>query len=549
MRLLDKEKNNKITTSFPIPSINIAAFVLLVVILLFFSLAGYAKAENTPPRWVIKSTSDPTNINPPSPSTEVLDITIHATGGTFTLDASGDEGTTKPIAYDATPEEVHNALEGPFAEGPANRVGEHTTVTGSRGAYVVTYPTDSYLSGLTGYATRMEPITADGSGLKLSGECVAGTPNSCPGGTATVSVVSQGAAHPTLTLTAINVGGSAADDGAGGSPIIIGDTLPAGFTATGISAIDAYHQFTYEEQGGNLECATSPAIECTFSGLPVDPGDNLIVTISLDVAGPPVLSEGESVVNRPSVSGGGAAPAFASTPLTIGSAPAAFGIVPGSLVTALSSTRAGAHANITTAFTLNTGTFQRPAADPKDVEFDVPVGLVGDAVGLPQCTTQGVVESVVTGGESCPAGSIAGTATTAVVVKTSGFVLTEGETEPVYNIAPAPGEPAAFEFTVEGYAVRLDASVLSAGDYGVRVTAPNIDENGGAVSSAVTIWGVPSEHNGPGPDRFLFYSGEGAFGGPGTGPRTAFLSNPTQCSQPLSGTLLTDPWPAPGAFV
>ena len=48
--------------------------------------------------------------------------------------------------------------------------------------------------------------------------------------------------------------------------------------------------------------------------------------------------------------------------------------------------------------------------------------------------------------------------------------------------------------------MRLDASVLSAGDYGVRVSVPNIDENGGTVSSAVTIWGVPSEHNGPGPD-------------------------------------------------
>jgi hypothetical protein len=45
MRLLDKEKNNKITASFAIPSVNIAAFVLLAVILLFFSLAGSAHAE------------------------------------------------------------------------------------------------------------------------------------------------------------------------------------------------------------------------------------------------------------------------------------------------------------------------------------------------------------------------------------------------------------------------------------------------------------------------------------------------------------------------
>jgi hypothetical protein len=49
MRLLDKEKNNKITASWGgrafNQTVNIAAFVLLAVILLFFSLAGSAHAE------------------------------------------------------------------------------------------------------------------------------------------------------------------------------------------------------------------------------------------------------------------------------------------------------------------------------------------------------------------------------------------------------------------------------------------------------------------------------------------------------------------------
>jgi len=45
MRLLDKEKNKQITASFPISPIKNAAFVLLVVICMFFSLAGYAQAS------------------------------------------------------------------------------------------------------------------------------------------------------------------------------------------------------------------------------------------------------------------------------------------------------------------------------------------------------------------------------------------------------------------------------------------------------------------------------------------------------------------------
>ena len=45
---------------------------------------------------------------------------------------------------------------------------------------------------------------------------------------------------------------------------------------------------------------------------------------------------------------------------------------------------------------------------------------------------------------------------------------------PVFNIAPAPGEPAAFAFNALFFPVRLDTSVLSDGEYNVRVTAPDI---------------------------------------------------------------------------
>lgn len=54
---------------------------------------------------------------------------------------------------------------------------------------------------------------------------------------------------------------------------------------------------------------------------------------------------------------------------------------------------------------------------------------------------------------------------------------------PVFNVTPAPGEPAAFVFRVNVGAVRLDTSVLSDGSYGVRVTAGNLNQTAEVLST------------------------------------------------------------------
>jgi hypothetical protein len=167
-----------------------------------------------------------------------------------------------------------------------------------------------------------------------------------------------------------------------------------------------------------------------------------------------------------------------------------------------------------------------------------------------------------------------GTATLIVYNSAGGrFVLTV----PVFNIAPAPGEPAAFAFNGLFFPVRLDTSVLSDGEYNVRVTAPDITVGAADYMSSVTIWGDPAEHDGPGPDAaskngsgMAFLEGEAdgrpqlSFGGPGVEEnvgssgagtidtvfqqRVPLLTNPSQCSSPLTATLETDSWEAPGDF-
>jgi len=91
MRLLDKEKNKQIMASFPIPSVNIAAFVLLAVICLFFSLAGIAQANE--PWWHIESGSQPTNIPPEGKGEGKITVTAADLGD---ADANGNSSVEDP---------------------------------------------------------------------------------------------------------------------------------------------------------------------------------------------------------------------------------------------------------------------------------------------------------------------------------------------------------------------------------------------------------------------------------------------------------------------
>ncbi len=377
------------------------------------------------------------------------------------------------------------------------------------------------------------------------------------------------------------------------SPITVSDALPPGLTAVEVFGDNAYKDPLGEvgptgsdEQGyGGLSCSLSPEPHCVTSE-PVDEGDTLVMTVRVDVKS---HTEGASEVNGASVAGGGATSASAGSSVSISSATPAYGVASGSVFGATSTSQAGAHPNVTTGFFLNTinpkgeanfaGGYQlepkylllsEPVGYPKDIGFDLSPGLVGTTVGMARCTMAEVVNFA-----NCSRDTMVGTATVIVGSHGNRLVITV----PVFNIAPAPGEPAAFAFNALYFSVRLDTSVLSGGDYGVRVTAPNITAGAGTYAAFITIWGVPAEHNGPGTDNAGLNSlankflGEGetpqlTFGGPGIeergeyngtesgekvvktqfGSRVPLLTNPSQCSEPLKGRLETDSWEAAGFF-
>ena len=114
---------------------------------------------------------------------------------------------------------------------------------------------------------------------------------------------------------------------------------------------------------------------------------------------------------------------------------------------------------------------------------------------------------------------------------------------PVFNIKPSPGEPVAFMFTIATLHIRLDTTLLSNGNYGVRVTASNISQAETVLANYITIWGVPADHQAAGeiPVFGDEFSGVENVGSPSsTSPRVPLLRNPTQCSQPLNASAETD---------
>lgn len=351
-------------------------------------------------------------------------------------------------------------------------------------------------------------------------------------------------------VTATNVGGEPTS-----GPVTITDHLNGHAVATAVLDSTTAEAGIYGDAFTHnpLSCTlASPTVTCGYPST-VDPGDTLTISIDVDVT----AVEGERVENTATVSGGGGASASTSEPTTrptpVTSEPVPFGVA--SFFAAASTPQAGAHPNFTTSFSTNWSQLQHgsplPPVAPRDVHVDLPPGLTGDALAVPRCDIDSVRRL------TCNEDSAVGVAN----VRTQGGNLF---TALVYDVIPYPDEPAAFAFTIDaGIATaRLDTSVIpnSNGEYAVHVSVPDVNASEALLSSSVTLWGVPAQHNGPGPDKSTECHGvekEGkletvcaTFGGPGGQAAAArpFLRNPTSCAGSPPVALAMDSWLEPGVF-
>ena len=130
-----------------------------------------------------------------------------------------------------------------------------------------------------------------------------------------------------------------------------------------------------------------------------------------------------------------------------------------------------------------------PPADPfivpdesvRNVQVDLPAGLVGNPQNTPQCTRDQITNAVPGG---CPINTQVGVTT----LKTGlGLNLTT----PVYNLEPPEGVPAQFGFIALIPPVYINASVRP--DGGLTVRIPNISQALPLTGTELTFWGVPAD--------------------------------------------------------
>jgi uncharacterized repeat protein (TIGR01451 family) len=331
-------------------------------------------------------------------------------------------------------------------------------------------------------------------------------------------------------------------------PVTVSDVLPEGLTLdrTGVEGFVLRGKGQEQELKTPLNCE---GLTCVYTGSVV-PDETLALTVPVDVSNSPPRSceEPETascVTNVVRVSGGGAPDATMETPTVISREPARFGIAPGSATTVLSSTQAGAHADLTASVGFNTvddtGTL---AGAPKEVVVDLPRGFAGDLVDTPNCPL------ALFALQECPIGTQIGVTTLTLRLNGSGHIAVY--TEPVYNLAPEPGDVAKLGFLAVAFDIQGDVTVLPPGsgsdEYGIQTRFQNIPGTGAALdSTSVTIWGVPTDpiHD---PWRWNRKTGSTSseFGVSSDNARVPYLSNPTSCSgEPLGVPISSDSWGPP----
>lgn len=395
-------------------------------------------------------------------------------------------------------------------------------------------------SGGPGMVGSGEPmlVTSPGRGLaQIALEAVAGGFSS--------RIVSEGGSGK-LLLLAYNVG-----DAPTSGPVTLSDVLPAGLTATAAAGTALGVELPEDSRDPRVKCQIVSAhnVSCTFEeasreGVPLSgvllPYERLEVVVWVSRSETAVSGK-RSVV---SVSGGGAREASLSRAVSYGEGPVPFGVEPGSYEVepeeegGMSDSQAGSHPfQLTTSLRLNeTAEVPLQPAQPRNLQFELPAGFVGDAQATPQCTyAQFLTLKKLASGtvNACPADTAIGVSMQQLLtgLPPSTAVIFFSEAVPVFNLTPAQGEPARFGFVSHTVPVILDASVRTGRDYGVRVSVRNLPQTAAAgISSVVSIWGVPGDSR---HDRqrgwACLIEGQQPSCGPSLGAKLPLLSMPTAC--------------------
>jgi hypothetical protein len=370
-------------------------------------------------------------------------------------------------------------------------------------------------------------------------------------------VTSEGSGRLVLTLTNL---GDAAVDGSG-TPIRIVDDLPQGVAAHDVEGFSGSAIGNY----GPVNCAVEAPDEvaCEFNGK-LPSYEAIEVEILARLTGSPPA---QGAPGNVTVSGGNAASASKVQTIQVTAEPTPFGVEQFSVEAEEEgggrAAQAGGHPfQLTTTLQFNAGrTFPIPPeglakgarliateqpALPRTLQFLLPAGLVGNTKAVPRCDMATFLNrvDVKTLGNNCPSESVIGVASVTFVERAVLGLIRQRM--PVFNLPPAPGEPARFGLVPGGAQVLIDTAVDPENEYRLIATIRNTPQIAEVLSSTVSFWGTPGD---PRHDEARGWNctdfSELTPCGPFDLSEDAFLRLPVQCSSPLDFAVIAEPWNIP----
>jgi uncharacterized repeat protein (TIGR01451 family) len=371
----------------------------------------------------------------------------------------------------------------------------------------------------------------------------------------------------TVGVVVENAGDAAASKGL----ITVTDRIPAGLSVQGVSFYSNPTENASKDLAELGYCGTSgQVVTCNYhteevpidgagdlGSLPLQPYQIMELRVRVKVEG--AVS---GVQNEVSVLGGGAPPKTIRRAVAIGDGPVPFGVEDYELLPeeegGKTDTQAGSHPfQLTTNFLLNQNADPGEiVAKPKELDFKLPPGLIGNPTPFPQCTLAQFFTKIASGGfaiNQCSAKTVVGVADVTIYEDLAlGGVITEAV--PLFNLTPAVGEPARFGFVLYEEPVLLDTSVRTGGDYGVTVSVKNITELPNFMESRVTFWGVPGDPRHDNARGWNCVQGgkvgeENAPCSPlGQSNPPPLLAMPTSCTGPLQSLVEAESWQERGVF-
>ncbi len=318
-----------------------------------------------------------------------------------------------------------------------------------------------------------------------------------------------------IVVDANNLGDAEVD--AATSPVVLTDTLPAGPEGS-IEAVEVL-----EKKGAEMTCSTSAAqLRCVVSTGTILPYQSVWVRLRVRTSVPEAVTQ---LPNTLTVEGGqapsGAAvasPPAVQKPLRL--APGAgetqpanervpFGVetlemtpegTDGSL-----KTRAGSHPfQFTTTLDLDQtlqyypppllkpGFFPSSPALAKELRFKLPPGLIADTTAVARCPYALFATKLESWTDQCPADTAVGVAI-AEIFPPSPLTYVFHEDLPIFNLEPAPGQPARYGFVIDSVPIVLNANLPAGGDYAAEVSVQNISQVAQLLSTQVVFWGTPDD--------------------------------------------------------